>query len=76
VRLIFTDLHVEPPEDVIMWEGEIGNASFEVTIPSETAEGVKCGLVSVHWAGGLQIARVPLQILAAAKATRRGKAEV
>lgn len=68
VRLKFTDLHVDSPEDVILWDGEIGNASFEVAIPSETAEGVKSGLVSVHWEGGLQIARVPLQILVAAKA--------
>jgi len=68
VRLKFQDLHVDPPEDIILWEGETGNASFEVAIPSETAEGVKCGLVTVHWEGGLQIARVPLQILVAAKA--------
>ncbi len=68
VRLKFQDLHVDPPEDVILWEGEIGNASFEVAIPTEITEGVKCGLVTVHWEGGLQIARVPLQLLVAAKA--------
>jgi hypothetical protein len=69
VRLRFPDLHVDPPEDVILWEGEIGNASFEVAIPSETTEGVKTGFVTVHWEGGFQIARVPLQIIVAAKAT-------
>lgn len=68
VRLRFPALRVEPPEDVILWEGEIGNASFEVAIPSKTPEGVICGLASVHWDGGLQIARVPLQILIAARA--------
>jgi molecular chaperone DnaK (HSP70) len=68
VRLRFPDLLVDPPEDVILWEGEIGNASFEVAIPSEAAEGLQCGLVTVHWEGGFQIARVPLQILVATKA--------
>ena len=68
VRLRFADLLVDPLEDVILWEGEIGNASFEVFIPRETSEGVKSGSVTVHWEGGLQIARVPLQILVAAKA--------
>lgn len=68
VRLQFQGLHVDSPEDVILWEGEIGNASFEVAIPSETTEGVKCGLVTVHWEGGLQIARIPLQVFVAANA--------
>jgi TIR domain len=67
VRLKFQDFHVEPPEDVILWEGEIGNACFEVAVPAEIVEGMKIGLVTVHWEGGLQIARVPLQIIVAAK---------
>ena len=68
VRLKFPGLRIKPPEDFILWEGEIGNASFEVAIPSEISEGVKIGLATVHWEGGLQIARIPLQLLVAARA--------
>jgi hypothetical protein len=67
VRLRFDDFDVEPPEDVILWDGEIGNASFEVTVPTAIPEGMKTGFVTVHWEGRLQIARVPLQLLVAAK---------
>jgi len=63
VRLKFQDLIVEPAEDVILWEGEIGNASFVVSVPADTAEGVRIGSVTVHCEEGLQIARIPLQLL-------------
>jgi len=63
VRLKFPELNVEPTEDTILWEGEIGNASFVVHVPLETSEGIKTGLVTIHWEGGFQIARVPLQLL-------------
>ncbi|MBE0640233.1 MAG: Hsp70 family protein [Bacteroidales bacterium] len=63
VRLKFQDLIVEPAEDVILWEGEIGNASYVVSVPAETAEGVRIGSVTVHCEEGLQIARIPLQLM-------------
>jgi molecular chaperone DnaK len=67
VRLRLNDVEVDPAEDVILWEGEIGNASFGVVFPAEVEEGLKLGWVTVHWEGGLQIARIPLQIRLAAK---------
>jgi tetratricopeptide (TPR) repeat protein len=65
VRLKFQDLIVEPDEDVILWEGEIGNASFVVSVPAEISKGMRIGSVSVHCEGGFQIARIPLQLLIA-----------
>jgi molecular chaperone DnaK len=65
VRLKFQDLIVEPAEDVILWEGEIGNASFVVSVPAEVLKGMRIGSVTVHCAGGFQIARIPLQLLIA-----------
>jgi hypothetical protein len=62
VRLRFPEFHVESPEDAILWVGEIANASFEVAVPRQIAEGVQHGSVTVYWEGGLRIAKVPLQI--------------
>jgi hypothetical protein len=67
VRLQFSDLVVESPEDVIFWDGEIGNASFVVAVPHDASEGPKSGWITVHWEGCFQIARVPLQILVGPK---------
>src|SRR5205823_2702713 len=58
VRLRFQDFSVEPCEDEIFWEGEIGNACFEVAVPIEISEGIRIGLVTVHWEGGLRLAQV------------------
>jgi serine/threonine protein kinase len=65
VRLKFQDLIVEPSEDVILWEGEIGNASFVVSVPAEISKGIRIGSLTVHCEGGFQIARIPLQLLIA-----------
>ena len=62
LRLKFEGFKVEPPEEIILWEGEIGTASIMVGIPLEIKDGMKTGLVTIHWDGGLQIARVPIQI--------------
>lgn len=67
VRLHFPDLVVESAEAVILWAGEIGTASFLVSVPPDNADGRRTGWITVHWEGCLQIARVPLQILVTAK---------
>lgn len=36
VRLEIPDFIVEEPEDTILWDGDIGNASFPVTVPLDT----------------------------------------
>jgi hypothetical protein len=66
----FQDFQVEPSEEVILWDGEITNASFSVDVPLDIALGKKTGLVTIHWVGGFQIARVPIQILVAEKVDR------
>ena len=61
VRLRLEDLIVEEAEDAILWAGEIGNATFLVTVPNDAAEGSKAGLATVY-ANGLQIARMHFEI--------------
>src|SRR5439155_4643314 len=41
----------------ILWDGEIGNATFPVMVPKDAKEGPRHGLATVH-IDGLQIARV------------------
>jgi hypothetical protein len=67
VRLRCMEFHVEPSEDVILWDGDIGNASFEVSVPEDIAVGPKVAWVTIHCEGGLQVAGVPINILVAAK---------
>ncbi len=61
VRLKFDELIVDNPEDTILWDGEIGNATFLVTVPKDVNEGTKNGLVTIY-ANGLQIARLYFDI--------------
>jgi len=63
VRLHFDDLHVEQPEDTILWKGTKGNASFVVSVPATVPPGQRIGVVTVNCDGRLQIARVPFQVL-------------
>jgi hypothetical protein len=65
--LRFQDFQIEPPEELILWDGEIGNASFTVGVPLNTTLGTKIGLATVHCEGGLQVARIPIQMLVAVK---------
>jgi uncharacterized protein YegL len=51
VRLCMGDLAIEPPEDTILWEGEIGNATFVVTVPKTAALGTRSGSASIYVAG-------------------------
>jgi hypothetical protein len=51
------DLHIEQPQDTVLWEGEVGNASFAVRVPPDAREGTRQG-VAVVFANGLQFARI------------------
>jgi len=62
VRLRLDGCIINQPEDVILWEAEIGTASFDVLVSATTNEGVRSGLLTVHLDGGLQIARIPIHI--------------
>jgi hypothetical protein len=68
VTLKLQDLHVEPEHDAIFWDGEIGNACFQVDVPDDIKSGPTPGLVIVRSEGGQQIARVPIQVEVADRA--------
>lgn len=57
VNLRVSSGEVDPPEDTILWDGEIGNASFFVTIKSSPSSGQCPGVASVR-IEGLEIARL------------------
>jgi molecular chaperone DnaK len=57
VRLNLDDLLVEEPEDTILWEGEIGNATFAVQVPRDAKQGPRRGKATIY-NGALQIARI------------------
>jgi len=57
VRLAIQDVAVNPNEDKFVWEGEIGNAIFAVSIDSTIKEGPKTGFAYIY-ANGFQIALV------------------
>ena len=51
VRLRIPEAKVDPLQDTILWEGEIGKAQFAVTVPPEATPGTKQGVVTVHVEG-------------------------
>jgi hypothetical protein len=57
VHLHLPDFTVEDPEDVLHWEGTIGNATFLVQVPPQLRPGSYPGTVHFH-ARGLRIARL------------------
>jgi hypothetical protein len=57
VRLRVDHLILHDAEDTVLWEGEIGNASFAVTVPEDAHEGTQQGTALVY-VEGLRIARI------------------
>jgi len=51
VRLRIPEAKVDPLQDTILWEGEIGKAQFAVTMQQEATPGTKQGVITVHVAG-------------------------
>lgn len=51
------DADVRQPDDTILWDGEIGNATFLVIIRAGSGAGPRSGTATIY-ADGLQIARV------------------
>jgi len=68
VRLSIPGAEVDDPEDVILWEGDTGNADFPVHIPEATKIGRMPGSVAVHL-DGLRIARIHFTLEVGAPAT-------
>jgi uncharacterized protein YegL len=48
VRLSVEGLIIEYPEDVLLWEGEIGSAAFSVLVPPDTRKGPRRGLAVIR----------------------------
>jgi hypothetical protein len=57
VRLKVEGLTIADAEDTILWEGQIGNATFLVTVPQDATTGTRGGLATIH-IEGFQIARI------------------
>lgn len=57
VSLRLPGFTIEEPEDVLRWEGSIGNTSFLVQVPKELRPGSYPGTVRIH-ANSLQVARL------------------
>jgi len=62
VRLKSDELIIKDPEDTILWDGEIGNATFCVAAPSNVSAGSKAALAMVY-ANGLQVAKIYFTVL-------------
>jgi hypothetical protein len=69
VRLKIEGLTVEDPEDTILWEGEVGNATFAVMVPKDAVAGARRGLVTIH-VDGFQIAKIHFSIQVGAQQSR------
>ena len=61
VRLKLEEFIVEDPESVILWDGDIGNATFSARVPQGAQEGPRPGMAIIRIAG-LQIARIYFDI--------------
>ncbi len=57
VRVRIPDFQVEDPEDVILWSGDIGNATFPFRVPREIDPGSYNGVVS-FFVSSLEIAKL------------------
>jgi hypothetical protein len=63
--LRFGDLIVDEPEDTILWDGEIGSATFPVRVPEGAAQGARSGRVMI-FANGVQTIRVDFTVVVGA----------
>jgi tetratricopeptide (TPR) repeat protein len=57
VRLEVEGLVIDEPEDTILWEGLIGNASFPVMVPKDAQPGHRRGLATI-FANGFRTTRI------------------
>lgn len=62
VNLSVDHLVLHDEEDTILWEGEIGNASFPASVPGDAHEGTRQGTALIY-VNGLRIARISFDIL-------------
>ena len=65
VRLWIDGIDVDEPEDVVLWDGQLGNATFPVEIPRDAQVGSRRGTVMVC-ISGLPICRIHFGVKIAA----------
>jgi molecular chaperone DnaK len=61
VHLKIEEMRIDDAEETILWEGEIGSASFAVQVPQDVAPGVRLGRAAVY-ADGVGIARLNFEL--------------
>jgi hypothetical protein len=61
---------IDPPQDTIAWEGEIGNVQFIVSVPGEAVIGDHPGICDFH-VNGLKIASLRFMVTVGATASER-----
>lgn len=75
-RLSCSGLVVSDPTDAILWDGQIGNATFAVQVlPADAEAGPRAGLATVH-IEGLRIARLDFLVRVGKKTERVEPIEV
>ena len=57
VSLRIDELTTDALEGTILWDGEIGNVTFSISVPNGISRGVKSGFATVH-VGSLRIAAI------------------
>jgi serine/threonine protein kinase len=72
MRLKMEELTVAEPEATLVWEGEIGSATFSVVVANGARTGSRAGVVKVY-ADGLQIATVHFAIRVGRKTSRSAR---
>lgn len=68
VSLRIDELTADALEGTILWDGEIGNVTFSISVPNGISSGIKSGFATVH-VGSLRIATIHFFITVGQKAT-------
>lgn len=75
VRLDIGDLTVDPPSASVVWEGEVGNVGFLVTVPAGVPFGTRVGTAGIHIAG-LKVATLRFVVDVQEKPSERARLAV
>jgi molecular chaperone DnaK len=68
VQVSVEGLSIEEPQDTILWDGQVGNATFPVLVPQDASHGTRRGQARIH-VDGLRIARLHFLIEVGAAAS-------
>jgi serine/threonine protein kinase len=68
VSLRIDELTADALEGTILWDGEIGNVTFSISVPNGISSGIKSGFATIH-VGSFRIAAIHFFITIGRKAT-------